>query len=212
MIPPQPNQSPRLFRRGFPNSTLEHSLDALLSELGDESPFVEWWARDEWINLDAHRDIDELLARQGGPHRTPNHGHVLYLAVGAAVAEQGGPTVLWPHAKVGSDNAGGGGVGGGGDNGGGDTRAGVAAFSDALKAATTAMIVVPARPSRLLRFSGDIMHSVPRPPLSYIDLDEGGTGGRIHTRVSRMPGDEESTLFRRSVVLFVRCQAPHITT
>ena len=34
---------------------------------------VEWWARDEWINLDAHRDIDELLARQGGPHRTPNH-------------------------------------------------------------------------------------------------------------------------------------------
>eukprot|EP00614_Pseudopedinella_elastica_P011682 CAMPEP_0172590154 /NCGR_PEP_ID=MMETSP1068-20121228/8586_1 /TAXON_ID=35684 /ORGANISM="Pseudopedinella elastica, Strain CCMP716" /LENGTH=321 /DNA_ID=CAMNT_0013385855 /DNA_START=27 /DNA_END=992 /DNA_ORIENTATION=+ len=64
------------------------------------------------------------------------------------------------------------------------------------------MTVVPAISGRLLRFSGSALHSVPRPPISYLASKDGGTGGIIHTRTRRVPGDEESTLRRRSVILF----------
>jgi len=64
------------------------------------------------------------------------------------------------------------------------------------------MVVVPPQNGRLLRFPGSMLHSVPRPNLSYLDVEHGGTGGVIHTRRQRQPGDEESTLRRRSVILF----------
>jgi hypothetical protein len=31
------------------------------------------------------------------------------------------------------------------------------------------MVLIPALSGRLLRFRGDIMHAVPRPPLAYLD-------------------------------------------
>ena len=31
------------------------------------------------------------------------------------------------------------------------------------------VVLIPALPGRLLRFKGDIMHAVPRPPLAYFD-------------------------------------------
>ena len=70
------------------------------------------------------------------------------------------------------------------------------------------LVVCPARAGRLLRFAGDTYHSVPRPANAYLDWDAGGTGGRIHTRAPRTPGDHESTAMRRSVILFNTWQDP----
>jgi hypothetical protein len=190
----------RLEAVGSPLGTVQGCLERVLAELGDASPFVEWWWRDEWRHLDMHRDLDEVLARDtnnerssalpGGAHRAaeadpdlrcPTHGHVLYLDVGADVA--GGPTVLW------------------------GTQASAAA-SDCTSLDVESMAVVPAVRGRLLRFAGATLHSVPRPPLAYLDLEDGGTGGVIHTRSMRIAGDDESTRRRRSVVLFNTWQTP----
>ena len=71
---------------------LEAALDSFLGELGDESRFVEYWARDVWKHIEAHADVDEAEAKAGGELRYPTHGHVLGVQVGAEVA---GPTVVF---------------------------------------------------------------------------------------------------------------------
>ena len=72
---------------GIPVGPLEEGLESVLTALDDDSHYVEYWWRDEWIHLDAHRDVDELLVRTDGPThlRCPDHGHVLYLALGVCL-------------------------------------------------------------------------------------------------------------------------------
>ena len=63
--------------------------------------------------------------------------------------------------------------------------------------------IVPSVVGRLLRFDGSLMHAVPRPPLAYLDEEEGGSNLELWTR--RRPStddDPELTVFRRSVLLF----------
>lgn len=82
-------------RRERPSSRciVEKTLDALLSSMGDASPFCEFWSRPDWINLGAHRDVDEArAARSDGDVVTPINGHVLYVDIGAEVR---GPTCLF---------------------------------------------------------------------------------------------------------------------
>jgi hypothetical protein len=42
---------------------------------------VEYWSRGQYINLDAHADIDENTLKEEGVLRCPKHGHVLYLQI-----------------------------------------------------------------------------------------------------------------------------------
>jgi hypothetical protein len=73
-------------------TAIEAAIELCLHRLQDSSPFVEYWWREEWIDLEAHKDVDEVLAREEpGNFRFPNHGHVLYLDVGQLIC---GPTVL----------------------------------------------------------------------------------------------------------------------
>lgn len=73
-------------------TAVEAAIELCLHHLQDSSPFVEYWWREEWIDLEAHRDVDEVLAREEpGNFRFPSHGHVLYLDVGQLIC---GPTVL----------------------------------------------------------------------------------------------------------------------
>ena len=44
------------------------------------------------LRIQAHADVDEGLAAQGGALRYPRNGHVLYLKVGGRVQ---GPTCVW---------------------------------------------------------------------------------------------------------------------
>ena len=38
---------------------IEHALDSFLSAIGDDNPIVEYWSRQEYLNLEVHSDLDE---------------------------------------------------------------------------------------------------------------------------------------------------------
>eukprot|EP00547_Thalassionema_nitzschioides_P017971 CAMPEP_0194253396 /NCGR_PEP_ID=MMETSP0158-20130606/29748_1 /TAXON_ID=33649 /ORGANISM="Thalassionema nitzschioides, Strain L26-B" /LENGTH=351 /DNA_ID=CAMNT_0038991073 /DNA_START=1 /DNA_END=1053 /DNA_ORIENTATION=+ len=74
---------------------LEKCLHQLLEELGDKTtPFIEYWARDEYINIDAHCDIDERELEDEGFLRYPHKSHILYLEI-----SRNGPTFLFPNQR-----------------------------------------------------------------------------------------------------------------
>lgn len=79
------------FRELPPKNVVESLINSLLASANDMAPIVEYWWRDEWLNLEFHRDLDERLAAQNGPVRYPDNAHVLYLSVGKEVF---GPTIL----------------------------------------------------------------------------------------------------------------------
>jgi hypothetical protein len=60
---------------------IENAIDSILRQLNDTSPMVEYWSRSNYINLDAHSDIDENTLKEEGVLRCPRHGHVLYLQI-----------------------------------------------------------------------------------------------------------------------------------
>ena len=165
-------------------NSIEAMLHGLLSDLGDTSPYVECWCRDDWMNLDAHRDVDEFLARRQDESfelRCPIHAHVLYLDVGARVQ---GPTCLFLEGNGSS--------------------------SGLVKPETRIqqLVAVPARSGRLLRFPGDVVHAVPRPALCYLDPEEGGSNLEMHMRVRNEI--EHFPDLRRSVLLFNTWAEPPI--
>jgi len=150
-----------------PLSPLEQTLDDLLTKCNDTSPIVEYWSRQEWKHIEAHADIDELLVREQKKQkehltfRYPKHGHVLYLQVGSSVR---GPTCLFPTCQSGGDLL----------SSSSSTMPSISqriSIDDELDHngeeaeldLEIPLITVPAVPSRLLRFRGDILHTVPRP-------------------------------------------------
>jgi hypothetical protein len=147
-------------------------LDKILTELDDNSPYVEYWSRQEWRNIEAHADIDEFLAKAqdadasrsdyssdnikaAAPFRYPDHGHVLYLQVGSNVR---GPTCIFPKRSSGGDllrpiniNI----------NGGHVLNDGQVVDNSVRN--VVELVTVPAVPGRLVRFEGKDLHAVPRP-------------------------------------------------
>lgn len=123
-----------LFDRSLaPRSVLEEGFDSFLTAVGDASPLVEYWCRQEWRHIEAHADVDEALASSSGTLRFPESAHVLYARVGSEVQ---GPTCVWePDAEADAH---------------GDGRFG-------------SLTTVPAVAGRVLRFRGDLVHAVPRP-------------------------------------------------
>lgn len=120
-----------------PKSPLEHVLVHLLQQLGDSSPFVEYWSRDEYMNIDAHCDVDEGQLETEGTLRYPDYSHVLYLEV----AIRRGPTCVL------------------------DSRGG---YNQASLLTNTNVMTVPAVQGRLLRFPGNALHAVPKPPHRWL--------------------------------------------
>ena len=119
----------------------EHAIESLLRELGDaETAEVEYWGRESWAAMEAHRDADEDAASTDGSLRLPSRVMLLYGDVAEGLAA---PTVLWcePQAKkvlAGDDGGVDGGVGGAGR-----------------------LVLVPAISGRVLDFDGGLMHAVP---------------------------------------------------
>jgi hypothetical protein len=119
-----------------PLTPLEHAIDSALVELDDTSKLVEYWSRDEYMNIDAHVDIDEMQLEEERTLRCPKVAHVLYLQVQTGLR---GPTCVFPDKKKGW---------------------GIDIDDDATG---VDLVTVPAVQGRILRFPGSAMHAVPRP-------------------------------------------------
>lgn len=61
-------------------SPLEAYIESLLTQLGDESRYAEYWFRNTWKHMRFHRDLSERYFTLHGEVHSPKHGHVLYLA------------------------------------------------------------------------------------------------------------------------------------
>jgi hypothetical protein len=124
---------------------LEHAMDSALNALNDTSGnIVEYWARDEHMNIDAHVDIDENALEEEGAIRYPEVAHILYLEVKKGLV---GPTVVFPGKRIGwgvDQNI--------------DTAVDV--------------VTIPAVQGRILRFPGSSMHTVPCPVDRWLLTDE----------------------------------------
>jgi hypothetical protein len=174
---------------------------------------VEYWCRQDYLDLELHSDIDEELflqsSRKNMQHliprlRYPDFGHVLYLTANDKMAV--GPTCIFPY-KLGGWNV----------------TTNTAADDDAISihhhnneeeeeeeeeeasstATSTAMVVVPFVPGRLVRFPGSAMHGVPKPcnkwSLSKSEQQE------LEWLDEQVEDDEDSsvsTTMMRSVLLF----------
>lgn len=121
-----------------PLTPIEHAIDSALIELGDTTKRVEYWSRDEYMNIDAHADIDEAMLEDEGEIRCPLVGHVLYLQVKPGLH---GPTCVFPKEQK-----------------------GWGLTEDSGDGRKKDLVVVPAVEGRLLRFPGNAMHAVPNPP------------------------------------------------
>ena len=143
------------------NNIIEQTLDSILTELNDSSPFVEYWTRKEWRSIQAHADVDEYRAKQEQEQqsdnteemplfRYPQNGHVLYLQVGNQVR---GPTCVFANRKSGGDLI----------RRELTEKGKIVDDDDADDADDVELVTVPAVPGRLLRFQGDYLHAVPRP-------------------------------------------------
>jgi len=128
-----------------PRTHLEAALRSVLLELNDKSNFVEYWTRQPWKHIEAHADVDEKLAGQTGELRYPQHGHVLYLAVGSRVR---GPTCVF-DATRGSELA--------------ARRSASTTDGSSTETDERTLTIVPAVRGRLLRFNGSLVHAVPAP-------------------------------------------------
>ena len=176
-------------RKNKPRTSVEEAIESVLVSLGDKSPMVEYWWREEWMNLECHRDVDEKRGQYvlDVPLLVPENAHVLYLHVGSEVH---GPTVILHDTQPRSASIDG-------------SIVDISLSASDKQQQFDHMSVVPALSGRLLRFDGKLMHCVPRPALAYLDEEEGGSNLELWTR--RRPSsddDPELTVFRRSVLLF----------
>lgn len=201
-----------LFVRPPSNATaltpLEHAIDSALTALGDGTAAVEYWYRDEHMNLDAHVDLDEVAfdeesetggitaaASSGREHHlmSPAASHVLYLRVREDLRGQA-PTVLFPGAERGraivntcASNAGHGDKAEPTRSGGGDREA----ASELASSAGMNLVTVPAVQGRLLRFPGDVLHAVPCPADRWLLSAEDERTLRHEEMLEEEMGEEE---------------------
>lgn len=131
---------------GVKLTPLELAIDSTLTALNDTSRVVEYWSREEYLNIDAHADIDEGALEDEGQIRCPKKGHVLYLQVDEGVR---GPTFVFDKMEGWNRKE-----------------------SEESDEGDTEMVTVPCVPGRILRFDGRAMHAVPRPFDRYLLSDK----------------------------------------
>lgn len=164
---------------------LEHAMDSALTALKDPCRTVEYWSRDEHMNLRAHVDIDEIELGENGKLRAPSAAHVLYLSVKPDLK---GPTCVFPSQRLGWSN-------------------------DDESNADIDLVTIPAVVSRLLRFPGDAVHAVPCPADRWLLSEEEENNLRMEEMLEEEEEeglveeyedvfDDEDTDVERAVLLF----------
>ena len=179
-----------VFQRNEASTPLECCIDRILAALGDHSQTVEYWSRDEYMNIDAHVDIDENRFLEGEERKNiycPSTSHVLYLDI---EPELRGPTCVFPGKQKGWGKA-------------------LLPLEDQVE-----LVTVPAVSGRLLRFPGAAMHAVPCPPNRWLlsekeefllrkkEVDEDEDDFDDDVEEIDEEGDEDDYVVERSVLLF----------
>ena len=159
---------------GVTLTPLELAIDSTLAALNDTSRVVEYWSREEYLNIDAHADVDEGALEDEGEIRCPTFGHVLYLQADESVR---GPTFVFDKME-------------GWERG---------ESQDNGRASNTEMVTVPCVPGRVLRFDGRAMHAVPKPFDRYLLAEEEEKS--LREEEAELYGDEDDDELR-SVLLF----------
>lgn len=134
--------------KGSPLTPLEKAIDSVLTSIGDVSNIVEYWSREQYINIDAHADIDEKGLLNGEEKiQCPKQGHILYLSIGKDLR---GPTFIFPDKLEGWST------------------------KRETNNKNVEMVIVPALQGRLVHFDGRAMHAVPKPVDRWLlsDVDE----------------------------------------
>ena len=187
---------------------MEWAIDHILTNICHDTTtnVVEYWARQEYLNMDVHCDIDETLLQKQRCVRCPEYAHILYLVV-QLPTNVTAPTCLFPTKRGGwrttsttttttehqSE-----------PNQGGilDPTTTTNTVSTAANSPTIPvvdLVVVPAVVGRVVRFPGAMMHAVPRPADQWY---------RTSTTVRNMEEEEETKedngrpMELRSVLLF----------
>ena len=118
----------------------EHAIESLLCALKDtETAEVEYWSRENWAAMEAHRDADEEAASADGLLRTPSRVLLVYGEVAEGLAA---PTILWCEPQ------------------GSEVLAGDGAAEEGVRSSGR-LVLVPAIAGRVLDFDGSLMHAVP---------------------------------------------------
>jgi len=120
-----------------PLTPLENAIDSALTAIGDTSKKVEYWSREEYMNIDVHADIDEIQLEEQSELRCPEMGHILYLQVKKGLKC---PTCIFPNKHV-----------------------GWGFYEDDEDEQNVDLVTVPALKGRIVRFPGSAMHAVPMP-------------------------------------------------
>ena len=153
---------------------------------------VEYWSREEFMNMDAHSDIDERQLLDEGTLECPKYGHVLYLDVHPSIR---GPTCVFSqmggwHSSIANNNS--------NDN--------ISDNDDEEKEAnipSTSLVTVPAVPGRVLRFPGSAMHAVPKPAtLWFQSQEEQSETLAKDEEEDDDDDDDDDSMIERSVILF----------
>mmetsp|Transcript_20326 Transcript_20326/g.44234 ORF Transcript_20326/g.44234 Transcript_20326/m.44234 type:complete len:648 (+) Transcript_20326:225-2168(+) len=192
---------------------LEQALDSFLrayyeSHNSDAAPqndiVVEYWCRQEHLNLEAHADVDEVFFERccnkmdecnnkesaslsssssfGSGFRYPTVGHVLYLTRPTLGR---GPTCVFPPNKQGQEKVGS--ISNNSNN-----------TSNFITDEISSVVTIPAVPGRVLRFPGNALHAVPKPADVWFSNTNDSDGEDEEEEWDDDDDDDEE----RSVVLF----------
>jgi len=174
----------------------EDADTASVQEYRKEPPqtlVIEYWCRQEHLNLEAHADVDEVWferscnqRRQKGCFRYPAIGHVLYLTP----PTQGvGPTCVFPPATTDNHPPGPDGV-----------------SSSSITDDIESVVIIPAVPGRVLRFPGTSLHAVPKPANVWFQDGDGASTNEDDDEEDEEEDDDEEDDDddddERSVILF----------
>ena len=188
---------------------LEQALDSFLrvyykshSDAAPQSDIVvEYWCRQEHLNLEAHADVDEVFFERccnkmdknkkknnknkepvsssssfGPGFRYPTVGHVLYLT--RPTLGRGPTCVFPPNNQVGSN-----------------TNNTTSDNTNCITDEISSVVTIPAVPGRVLRFPGNSLHAVPKPADVWFSNTNDSDGEEDED-------DDDDDDEERSVVLF----------
>jgi hypothetical protein len=129
-----------------PMTPIEYAIDAILTNVCNDTTtnIVEYWSRQDYLNMDVHCDIDEkLLEKNKRFLRYPEFAHILYLTV-QLPTNVTAPTCIFP-TKLGG------------------WRMTPSDRTHENSLPVVDLVIVPAVSGRLVRFPGAMMHAVPKP-------------------------------------------------